>query len=215
MKKTTILFSFVLCLTFFFTGCGAGGGSKTPSYFASEEEIAEAVANMETTLESCNVSIDGKIYDLPVKIQAFYDDGWAFDAEILTKVDPFPARTRQMDNLQIYKTEGENEKELTIALLNLSTEDLPIEEVDVSSVSFSRYEKIKLILPQGITWASTIEDVEAAYGATEYKSELGNEYLSQTVLQYRYDKLLIAFKFEAEGEEEVQKLIGISYHWNY
>lgn len=215
MKKLTALLSVILCLGFCLTGCGAGNGSKTPSYYATEEEITEALANMETTLESCDMYIDGKLYHMPTKVQELYDGGWSFDAETLKKVNPFPARTQQIDNLEVYKTEGETEKELTIALINLSTEDLAIENVPISSVSFSRYEKIKLILPKGITWASTIEEVEAAYGTTEYKTELGNEYLSQTVLQYHYDKLIVHFRFEAEEGEEIQKLIGVSYHWNY
>lgn len=210
MKKKILIIAAALCLALSATGCGLSSGGNAPSYYATEEELADAAANMSAELNSGDMYIEGKLYQMPFASGVFCDAGWVYDEEVLERAGTFPALTR-FTGVTMHQTDenGENTKELSMTLVNTAEEDLDIKDVPITSIGFDRYEKIKLILPGGITWKSTIADVEAAYGAPVHKDDVGNEMLMKTVMQYEYDNAHVSFSFEITDGEE--KLIGISY----
>ena len=211
MKRTKIfIIVAALCLALSATGCGLASGGNAPSYYATEEELTDAAANMGAELNSGDIYIEGKVYQMPFVSGELCDAGWVYDEEVIERAGTFPALTR-FTGVTMHQTDenGEDSKVLDMTLVNNTEEELDIKDVHAIHIAFDRYEKIKLIFPGGITWKSSIADVEAAHGAPVHKDEVGNSMLMKTVLQYEYDNAHVSFTFETTEEEE--KLIGISY----
>ena len=200
-----------LCLALSATGCGQTGGNA-PSYYATEEELADAAANMSAELNSGDIYIEGKVYQMPFVSGELCDAGWEYADEVIERAGTFPALTR-FTGVTMHQTDenGEATKEISLVLVNETETEQDIKNVYTTTIGFDRYEKIKLIFPSGITWESKIADVEAAYGAPEHKDEVGNDAFMKTVLQYEYENAHIAFTFEKESDAEDEKLTGINY----
>lgn len=213
MKRSKILvIAAALCLGLSATGCGAASGGSKVSYYATEEELAAASAEMSAELNSGDIYIEGKVYQMPFVSGEFCDAGWEYDDEVIERAGTFPELTR-FTGVTMYQTDenGETTKELSLVLVNETEEKKDIKDVYITSIGFDRYEKIKLIFPSGITWESKIADVEAAYGTPEHKDEVGNDVFMKTVLQYEYENAHVAFTFEKESDAEEEKLTGIKY----
>lgn len=212
MKKSkrvlVVLMMVALCLIG--TACSSTSGSTKSSYIASEEEIAAAVEILGDDLSAMMVSVDGVIYSFPMNVQFLLDEGWAFPADILEQVDPYPANTETM-GAKMTRTDGEQEKTLDpVGLLNESLEKIPVGEVTVISLGLDRYQKIKMILPGGITWASSMDDVRAAYGEPSTEGSTGSEdTFINTILTYNYDSGIVRIGFQTENGET--KMTGVTF----
>ena len=85
----------------------------------------------------------------------------------------------------------------------------------LTSFSLDRYDQVKLILPKGITWASSIEEVKDAYGEPYKETETGSEdtFIS-TVLRYYFDDnshVFIGF----ETKDGKTKMTNLSMSYSY
>ena len=211
-RKCTLVVLALVALCFGVTGCsGAGvGGMSQPAYYASEEEIAAAVEILGDDLSVMKVSVDGVIYSYPMNVQFLLDEGWAFPAEALAELDPFPANT-EYRNCEMSRTLGEQEQTMdALVLLNESLEDIPVGEAMVTIYGIDRSQKHKMILPGGITWTSTIDDVKAAYGEPTSEGSSGSEEtFINTILTYNYDSGHVRIGFQTE--DGVTKMTGVSF----
>lgn len=214
MKKKILAMAAVLCLGLTAaTGCGLTSGGNKPAYYATEEELTEAAAGMSAELNSGDMYIEGKLYQMPFVSGELYNSGWVYHEEVLERADPFPELTRFTGVTMNQTNEnGEATKEISMTLVNTAEEEQDIKNVYITTIGFDRYEKIKLIFPKGITWESKIADVEAAYGAPEHKDNVGNDAFMKTILQYEYENAHISFTFEKGSDDTEEKLTGILYN---
>lgn len=214
MKKITrtLIALMVATLGLVATGCSsnAGGGSKA-SYIANEEEVAAAVEILGDDLSVMKVSVDGVIYSYPMNVQFLLDQGWAFPEEALKELDPFPANT-EYRNCEMTRTIDEQEQTMDgLMLLNESLEDIPVGEAMITLYSLDRYQKLKMILPGGITWASTIDDVKAAYGEPASEGSSGSEdTFINTTLTYNFDPGIVRIGFQTKDGET--KLNSVAFY---
>lgn len=213
MKKSKRILAVLMIATFCLIGtaCFSGGSASNTqsSYIANEEEIAAAVEVLGTELSVMKVSIDGAIYSFPMNVQFLLDEGWTFPEEILSEVDPYPAYTETM-GVTMIRMDGEQEKEISIVLMNESAEKIPVGEAMVTTYSADRYQKHKMILPGGLTWASSIEDVKAAYGEPTTEGSTGSEdTFMNTILTYDYDSGSVRIGFKTENGET--KMTGVTF----
>lgn len=210
--KRTLIALMVATLGLVATGCSsnAGGGSKA-SYIANEEEVAATVEILGDDLSVMKVSVDGVIYSYPMNVQFLLDQGWAFPEEALKELDPFPANT-EYRNCEMTRTIDEQEQTMDgLMLLNESLEDIPVGEAMVTLYSLDRYQKLKMILPGGITWASTIDDVKAAYGEPASEGSSGSEdTFINTTLTYNFDPGIVRIGFQTENGET--KLNSVAFY---
>lgn len=209
-RLVTVLLVMVMCITV--AGCGAAGSNSKATYIANEEEISVAVGQLGNDLSGMSVSLDGTIYKLPMKMQTLLDAGWTIPADIIDRVDPFSALT-ETSGCVVTKTEGETEKKITnITLLNTAKEDKPVGDVPITTMSIDRYDNIKLILPKGIIWTSTIEDVKAAYGEPTKETTTGTEdTFINTLLMYEVANGSVTIGFITEKGET--KMSGVTFNY--
>ena len=210
-NKRVLLVLMIVIFCFIGTACFANGNTQNTksSYIANEEEIAAAVEILGDDLSVMKVSIDGVIYSFPMKVQFLLDEGWTFPEEILSEVDPYPAYTETMGVIMT-RMDGEQKKEISIVLMNESAEKIPVGEAMVTTYSADRYQKHKMILPGGITWASSIDDVKAAYGEPTTEGSTGSEdTFINTILTYNYDYGIVRLGFKTENGET--KMTGVTF----
>ena len=94
--------------------------------------------------------------------------------------------------------------------MNEGAEKIPVSEAMVTTYSADRYQKNKMILPGGITWASSIEDVKTAYGEPTTEGSTGSEEtFINTILTYDYDSGTVRFGFKTENGET--KMTGVTF----
>ncbi len=207
-----IVTAVALGLSLLLAGCAPTEGNQKSSFIANEEEIAAATAKMSDELGDFNFSLDGEVYSLPMKAGVFMEMGWTFPEDLLKKIDPYPAMT-EWANCVMIKTEEDKEKELSnIVLVNPSEEVRELEEVYMTSLSFSRSDSLKLIFPKGITWASSIEDVKDAYGTPDSEGSTGSEEtFINTKLIYSVENGSASFSFQTEGGKTKMTGVVMSY----
>ena len=212
-RKCTLVVLALAALCFIVTGCSGmvDMAQSQPSYFASEEEIAAAKDILGDDLSAMKVSVDGVIYSYPMTVQFLLDEGWEFPAEALAELDPFPANT-EYRNCEMSRTLGEQEQTMdALVLLNESLEDIPVGEAMVTIYGIDRSQKHKMILPGGITWTSTIDDVKAAYGEPTSEGSSGSEEtFINTILTYNYDSGHVRIGFQTKNGET--QMTGVSFY---
>lgn len=215
-KNKSVLTAVILGASLLLAGCNGLGGANSAAYIANEEEIEAAMDEMSDDLGSFEFSLDGRVYAMPVKVEEFLEEGWTFPEDLQKKVDPFPART-EWSLCELVKTDGEEEKLLDgITLINPGYEDRAPKDVYLTSISLERYDQVKLILPKGITWASSIDDVKDAYGKPDKETETGSkETFISTGLRYYFDdghiKGHVIIGFETQNGNTKMTNVNVSY----
>lgn len=175
---------------------------------ASAEEIEEAVKQMGSGILDGGFYLDGKVYQLPVMVSDLMDGGWIFDAELRKQFGEFPANT--VTNVTNIGNENDNQKLISIALINPFEEKKKLKDVYVEMLSISKFTANKIILPQGITWKSTLEEVEAAYGEPSDKSTDA----SGASIVYENEIWEISIYFNT-GDDGKSKMSKVSYRLKY
>lgn len=175
---------------------------------ASEEEIAEAVNQMGDGILDGGFYLDGKVYQLPVTIADLSEGGWVFDDALKEQFPEFPAHA-VTNNINIDNA-NDTQKALSIVLCNLSEETKTLEEVNIAQISMGEFTANKVILPQGITLDSTMDEAIAAYGEPADKSERGSE----MCLTYENGTWKIALYFENK-EDGTGTMTSVNYRLIY
>ena len=173
MKKTKLL-ALVTGITLLFTGCGAyvdNGGIPT------EEQLVAVESELGDEIQSLKFAVNGCVYQLPVTVEELYEDGWYMDKDVASELKTLGAYTRTM-NVVFYKNMGDGYGRATmgVVLNNETAKEVPIEEAQVYSVGMSAG-SATLVLPGGITWNSTFEEVIDAYQLSEDEYTEKSDYM--------------------------------------
>lgn len=201
-----------LTLSILFTGCGNGSATETasnPSYWATSEEVSEIQGDLGDSITSCKFYLDGKIYQAPLNVSELLSEGWAFDEEAVKNVSSLQAGVRTNATYINKETESHTEK-IGITLYNNTEQEVALEEAPVGSLDLYESSKIKIILPKGLTWESTLEDVTAAYGEADESSSIdGRSFLTYSV-ENDNETISISLQFD-KSDEGVNMLTGVLY----
>lgn len=220
MKKLTVVLSAVLCASLM-TGCGlvnGNAGKPRYSYYPTEEQLTQAAEVMSEDPCSGDIWIEGTVITMPFQVKDFQAMGFNFDEKTLKRIDPFPANAEFLGG-ELTRITGEEQdlkQVIPVNLLSTLDREIPLGDVHTTSASFDRYDKMTLIMPKGISWGSTIEEVKAAYGEPVGGEDVyENEYYTRVSLSYSNDesRTSIRISFEAEPDEEF-KMTAISFNYS-
>lgn len=190
----------------------SSSNNNKSSHHATDEEIQEITPQLGNELLDGKLYIDGNIYEMAFTAQDLIDNGWDFDAGVKKNSPTLPGNTRT--NSTRLDKEGENNKSLSVTLINYSSEKVDLEDATILSVSPSTISGNKIILPQGITWKNTLEEVKAAYGEPNKESVNDLGAIQRTILTYNGDTITVTFSFETENGE-APKMTGVTYALRY
>lgn len=184
------------------------GDKNKSTIHASEEEVEVAVKQMGNGILDGGFYLDGKVYQLPVTVSDLMDGGWIFEESLKKQFGEFPAHA--VTNSTNIGNANDNQKLISITLINPFEEKKDLEDVYIQTLSISKFTANKVILPQGITWKSTIEEVEAAYGEPSDKS---TDALGASIV-YEDDIWEISITFDT-GDDGKTKMSRVSYKLKY
>lgn len=163
MKKLAAIgLCVILCLQM--TACGGESAQKKKE---------EAMALIGNELESGEFVIDGKKYSFPSVISEWTEDGWHISNRY-ENADTFELEYNiESNEFELYNDEKSSEY-VSMCAINLGLEPLKIEQSTVSYLDM-KMSKAKdamyVVLPGGITYDSTKEDVIAAYGEPQEEED--------------------------------------------
>ncbi len=160
-------------------------GSVTDDKDEDTEETTEAQADPTDLSDdpySKQFSLDGTVYVIPFDYSKISDkytfslEDYGYDEEEGYELAP---GDRVSGTIALSSEDMDNEVDFWVGFVNNSEEKKDIRDCQITSVSLDiRWSKSKkypeFILPGGITWGSTVEDVEAVFGKPEtepYRSD--------------------------------------------
>ncbi|MCM1182743.1 MAG: hypothetical protein NC337_05155 [Roseburia sp.] len=156
MRKLLVLcFCFALCLPV--TACG--GSSK------EAEEMAAAAAALGDKLDSGKFMVDGNEYVFPSEMSDWTDNGWHISNNYNNK-DSFELEPMiETTTFELFQDEGGNYVQMKA--YNDTDENVKVEGGMVSYVRLkfsSSKDDLSVILPGGVNYKSTLDDVVGIYG---------------------------------------------------
>ncbi|SFD25717.1 hypothetical protein [Clostridium uliginosum] len=156
MKKLQFMALFILCILL----CGCG--SKAPVKAPVKENEAKSIdySALSDDLFSYDILLDGKKYTLPVNFSELEADGWS--------IDPASANKTIGTNFYVINIEViKNKEHITVSFINNSSEARKLNKCDVGSIMTfggAGDSKVSAVLPKGISFYATEEEITAAYG---------------------------------------------------
>ncbi len=122
------------------------------------DEVSDKLLNFQ-------FSLDDVVYKLPCKLSTFEENGWAFENTELSSKDMIEPETSQGCNIK------KNNSIITVVFRNYSKDKATLEDCVIDEVSFSTagLNGMEAYVSKGITTASTVEEIEAAFG-TKYET---------------------------------------------
>lgn len=172
MKKSKFLAA-VLIMAFGMTlaGCAQETANVNVNHnggIATQEQIDAAKSQLDTAIESLQFSVNGQIYQFPMKMQEMLDAGWTMEKSVQSQLETIDAYTTTT-TITLEK-KGDSEYDTTKCYITLSNDtgaEQPLGEVPVKKLIISKNNQATLILPQGLTWNSTFEEAVEAYNPPE------------------------------------------------
>ena len=188
---------------------------------ATEEETTEATTEAATEasapgdlsddLYSEQISIDGVVYHLPFDY-SLISDKYTFDLADYGKEDGYQLEANEYTLSTIYLENSEIDEDFdyTVGFKNTTSEAKDIKSTSIWAMDFdmtycdtTNYPKV--VLPKGITWGSTLDEVKAAYGEPSqdpyYADSLG--YWSYTYEDDDLDYSVELIIYEDKGVTEI------------
>ncbi|MBR1390162.1 MAG: hypothetical protein IJ567_01700 [Lachnospiraceae bacterium] len=174
MKKVK-LFTLILLLTAFTAGCAAESSADSGG-IPTQEQLQSATSQLSTEPEDMEFSLNGEIFQYPIDIDTLLDAGWTIDKSILSQIKVIPGHTTTTKIPLKKKKDSEYAAgECYFTVTNNIDMDVEIGHLATDTLEFDESNHITLILPQGITWDSTFEDVLDAYQpAEDHYTDLDN-----------------------------------------
>lgn len=134
----------------------------------TQEQIDAAKNQLDTAIESLQFSVNGRIYQFPMKMQEMLDAGWTMEKSVQSQIETIDAYTTTT-TITLEK-KGDSEYDTSKCYISLSNDtgaEQPLGEVAVKKLIFDKSNRATLILPQGLTWNSTFEEAVEAYSPME------------------------------------------------
>ncbi len=178
--------SLVKCLSFVtsimicgaaLTSCAAGASSN--GGIPTEEQLSAAAEELGDDIGSLKFSADGVIYQFPVDTKAMLDAGWYFDSDVKSELKSIPANTLVAPSVSMRKNakNGYGITSCGVQPMNRSASEVSLEETVIYSLNFYKEKGTTLILPGGITWNSTFDEVKELCGSQSAVDMEGIKYV--------------------------------------
>ena len=217
-KVQTILLTGTLALSLFVTGCqkGKNGEEKAgSSYYATEEEITSVKDQLGDDITSGKVWFNGKVLEAPIKVKELQDMGFDFDENTKSQIETLRAGLRVLSAIYMEKSDedGKGTEKISVNVANPTNKKVNLEDAVISSFRVDSNETGKCILPTGITWKATKEEVDAAYkDAEKYEMETTTSYYYSSEVDGVSTKYYVSFEKQEDGTFE---LASYGYDINY
>lgn len=166
MKKHLLRhLSFLACVMILaaaVTACGntapSNGGIPT------QEQLLAAADALSNDVSSLSFSVDGVIYQFPMYVSDLTDNGWTFDSSAKSELKSLPGNTLVAPAVVMHKkaADGYGATSCAVQPINKSSSEISLENARLYNLKFSKSDAPTLILPSGITWNSTFEEVKDA-----------------------------------------------------
>lgn len=170
MKKSKLLAAVVITvLGMTLAGCAQETANTNQNGgIPTQEQIDAAKNQLDTAIESLQFSVNGRIYQFPMKMQEMLDAGWTMEKSVQSQIETIDAYTTTT-TITLEK-KGDSEYDTSKCYISLSNDtgaEQPLGEVAVKKLIFDKSNRATLILPQGLTWNSTFEEAVEAYSPME------------------------------------------------
>ena len=165
MKKLRKMLCFVMVLVLAM-GCVGCSGLDVDS-LDDEKFIEESAAKISEELTSGQFVIDGVIYQFPMPLSDWLNNGWhvsaTYDNADEFRLDPCYTSTQ----FELFNEDGDY---VRMKVYNDSDEAAPIEECIVDYLRMSTTE-VDVVLPKGMTKRNKPADILATYGEPDVKDD--------------------------------------------
>lgn len=178
MKK---LIAILLCLmSCFLCACG-NSNAKSSASSAKEENEAKSIdySALSDDIFSYDVLLDGKKYTLPFSFSELEKEGWTIEDKAKSEE---LAPNVYIINVNIFK----DKEKLTVQFVNNSKEKCAIDKCNIGEITtFGGVAegKVSLVLPKGISFKATEDEVKAAYGDPSDTDTSTENYNTMTYIQ--------------------------------
>ncbi len=205
MKKAVSVVLVVVVLVvglLFMRGANRSNGNdkgKTSSYQATAEEISQVQGDLGESITSCKFYLDGKVYTAPLNVSELISAGWKFDEAATKNVSSLEPGART-NATNIKKENGDYSERMSVSFLNNTDQKVALEEAPIDTFDLSKSGKVKIILPKGITWESTMEDATAAYGNADDSWSTGDRTYLVYSVKNGEDEIKINLAFDKNDE---------------
>lgn len=171
---------------------------------------AATVDGLSDDLYSEQIAIDGKVYHLPFDY-ALISDEWTFDMADYGHAEGYVMNPEDKvtSTISLENPKFDEDLDYYVGFVNAGTEAKDIKETSVYSVDIditwtdtNNYPSV--VLPKGITWGATLDEVKAAYGepADSYYSD-SLQYWSYTYKDDDYDYSVELQIYDDRGVTEI------------
>lgn len=161
--KHRIFMAVVLLAAFFVAGCGLSAANDNNG-LPTEEQLAAAKGELGNDMSELKFSVDGMIFQYPMIMQDMLDAGWYVDNSVKNELKTLEANTRTTNFVLRKNRDGEyGITECSVVASNSGVSEVEIGETKLYNLNFRREKGAVLILPQGLNWDSTFEEVCEAY----------------------------------------------------
>ena len=165
MKKVRMMLCLVLVLAMGFAGC-----SGADLNLDDEKFIEESAAKISEELTSGQFVIDGVIYQFPMPLKDWLNNGWhvsaTYDNADEFRLDPYYISTE-------FELFNEDDDFVRMTVYNDSDEAAPVDDCIVYSLYMSTTE-VDVVLPKGMTKRNKPAEVLEAYGEPDVKNDDSN-----------------------------------------
>lgn len=158
--KRIVTLSLCLCLLTF-SGCAKAKEVKK----LTADDIKTYTNQMKADPLSGDITLDGKKYSLPIKAKTLENDGWKYN-DFADKGHDLKTGY-YVDNIKMDDGTKSEESRIIVTLYNTSKSTTKFDDAMLGGIEVEKLGsdyKNTVVLPKGITLASTYKDVVAAYG---------------------------------------------------
>lgn len=208
MKKVLSIMCLLLTTTFL-VGCGNTGKPKETNNEQNVEETGKTEKDNNSSpksddLYSFEITLNGQSYSLPADCSEFEKNGWSFDSiKSDKKIAP-----NQYTLSEVMKN---GKAQVYAKLVNNGKNELPLKECKIGGIKLDSFDAkygATLVLPKGISFDSTKDDVIKAYGNPTSISEKETQtYMTYEVGTYQSVKITIDKKLDKVSGMDVQNFV--------
>lgn len=169
------------------SGTSSKNESKTESNTSSKAAVSSSSSSdkISDNWDSFEFMLDGKLYELTFAYKDLEAAGWSFDLSDYGYDDGYILNKGDMVTA-IYLDNDDYDASFEVGIMNSGNKACDITEGQVwkasMSVEYADEDWPELLLPGGITWGATVEDIEKAYG-----EPTDEPYYSDSLNYYSYE----------------------------
>ena len=153
-----------------------GGKGNTPKLPEGTEPVASAPLEMSDDLFDYVVEIEGSIYKFPCKYEDLTSQGWTISSTGYSNTSLVPGGGYESFHM------SNNGKKILVSAYNMSGNAVQIQDCMIGGFEYDAYSGLDVKLAKGITVHSTPDEIVAAYGTPNQRSDQ-DDYVALTYSQ--------------------------------